>query len=495
MSKESFIDAVSKEIEAGTFWDVKSTQSGEVVTINRVNLCRYIVQVLGINLYYMGGSPIYVKRNGWILEEVDRITIKALLRQKAESLEDKELSNKVLEALLKSRSLSDEHLEWLDQCEYSFLKDDKDSAYYPFKNGLVVVNKDGFSIKSYDDVGKFVWKSSIIDFDISLKEDSQIEGSDAFIFCLRVCGITKNPEEWNNEETIRIGYLHRILGYLLHGYKDPAKPYAVIFEEMTEESGKGGGSGKGLLASFIKKMIPSVTIGGKTFSPKSDFAFQSVTDYTRLVNIEDTDKNFDFESFFNAITDGLRVRSLYSPERNIPASDSPKFLFTTNYVIKLDSEAAKRRAVVFEFSTYFGRHYTPYQEFKRLLLNKEDWDCEQWALFYNFLFGCVRDYLANGLAPQAKSETTRGKLIRQECGDDFYDWFTSWYGDAKNSPEKKYKSSDLYEQFREAAGIQEREYAKTKFGISMKKTMSELCINYVKDRDRSAGGAICYILE
>ena len=66
------------------------------------------------------------------------------------------LPNELLEVVLKG---SDSYfgkglIEFLDAKDIDLLKDDVDTAYFPFKNGIVKITKDGAKLLSYGEVGK-----------------------------------------------------------------------------------------------------------------------------------------------------------------------------------------------------------------------------------------------------------------------------------------------------------------------------------------------------
>src|SRR5205085_2848582 len=113
-------------------------------------------------------------------------------------------------------------------------------------------------------------------------------------------------------------YLTSLIGYLLHRYKDPARPHAVILAEETEDEKRGGGTGKGILVKALSYMANIERVDGKNFKLDKNFAFQRVGLDTKIVAIEDVRKNVDFEGFYSIITEGMTIERKNKDEYFIP---------------------------------------------------------------------------------------------------------------------------------------------------------------------------------
>ena len=112
-----------------------------------------------------------------------------------------------------------------------------------------------------------------------------------------------------------------------------------------------------------------MVVDGKNFKVDKNFAFQRVDLDTRILAIEDTRKNVDFEGFYAIITEGITVEKKNKDELFIPYKDSPKVMFTTNYTLPSSGNHAKRRQKVLEFAPYFGLDKTPEDEFGHKLFD------------------------------------------------------------------------------------------------------------------------------
>jgi hypothetical protein len=119
-------------------------------------------------------------------------------------------------------------------------------------------------------------------------------------------------------------------------------------------------------------------------------------------------KNFDFESLFSIITEGLTIEYKGRDAIKLPVKDSPKVLISTNYTIKADGGSFKRRIFEVELSSYFGTHHTPLAEFGSMLF--EDWDEQEWARFDHYMINCLNYYLKNGLV-ESEAKNLRAKKV------------------------------------------------------------------------------------
>jgi hypothetical protein len=440
-----------------TFWDVSDTGK---ISINRTRLINFLHHTGGFSLYYYDRtSTIFriVKCRDGFVEEVSSEHIKKFLKEYIESLPDSFdggiTSEDLMELVLKGADtfFSKSILEFLNRSDFDFLKDTAEEAFFPFRNGVVRVNKEGPKLVAYKDIKKVIWRSQVIDYDILIDVDSVANAEYAdFVNCV----------SGDNDERFR--YACTLIGYLLHKYKDFAKPYAVILAEENDNENEGGGTGKGIFITALAKFLNTERVDGKNFKLDKNFAFQRVGLDTKLVAIEDCRKNVDFEGFYSIITEGITVEKKNKDELFIPYKDSPKIMFTTNYTISTVGNHAKRRQRVFEFSNFFNTTNTPGVHFGHNLF--DEWDKDEWNRFYNFGFVCVTNYLEMGIQMIEATEKIKRKHLRLKYGEQFLEW----WDDYVKSDRKIWKmSSDLYGGFMNQYELDKKDYPQTRFGRAL----------------------------
>lgn len=451
----------------GEFWTYDPTN--EKLGISYVKFARFL-ETNGFGLYfYDESSTIYkmVHNDHNRLEEatIERIKkfIKAYVIQ-YELIGVSFTKEQLLEVLYKNSNLfSDNTWQWMQGVNIDFLRDTKDVAYFPFKNGVIEITAGNIRLRKYGEVDKVIWKSDIIKFNVdidyskmSLEEDPGCEFID---FLTKALG----------GDQARVLSACTLIGYMLHKYKHPANTFAVILGEETEDEAKGGGTGKGILIKALEKMLNVETIDGKNFKPDKSFAYQRVKLDTKVIVIQDAEKTFDFKKFYSIITEGLTVEKKNQDELYISYADSPKVMVTTNYTISDDGNHAKRRQKVIEFSNYFGPERTPMQEYGHLLF--EDWDNDEWNRFYNFMFWCVQVYLQNGIIEQAQGDRYKKKKIKTQYGEEFLEWFEEY---ASNGCADMKELSTVYQDFLNVNCFDKKDYTPRRFNFALKMAADNL---------------------
>ena len=468
--------------EICTFWDVDDKGKASV---NRYKLQVFLTTVGGFRLYfYDNGSTIYrlVRVKDGFVEEASTEQIKRFIKDYVDKLPDSfdggVTPQDLLELIYKGATVlfSDAFFEFFERAELSFLKDTKNEAYFPFKNGVVVVSKTEITLKSYGELGKVVWKSQVIDHFVIIDQEIELEKIEYFRFIEKISDSDKD----------RYIYALGLIGYLLHNYKDPSRPFSVILAEETEKEANGGGTGKGIFVKALGYLLNIVRVDGKNFKFDKSFAFQRVDLDTRILAIEDTRRNVDFEGFYSIITEGITVEKKNKDELFIPYSDSPKVMFTTNYTIPNSGNHAKRRQKVLEFSGYFGPGRTPEDEFGHKLF--DDWDKDEWNRFYNLMFDCVQGYLEFGVLEVKSSEKIKRKQIRVQFGEEFLEYFLGILEEEVGW----IKLEQLYNDFMTMSGFDKKDYSNKRFTKGIEESCAILNLTYLSKREKSAGGKKMY---
>jgi hypothetical protein len=404
------------DVQLLTFWSVTKG----VINIDRYKLINLLTAEGGFYLYYYDKKLNYqlVRVVDNFVSETNIEQVKKFLINYIDNIPydnfDGVNKSKLRETIYKGADayFNKALFEFMPSIDLKFLKHTKDSAYYPFLNGVVHVTKDKKELLKYGAINMHVWRDQVIEYKIDIDQDLDYENVQ----------YTKFINKISDSNAEREAYAISLIGYLLHTYKDPTKSFAVILAEETEDEAEGGGAGKGLFFKAIGKLINVVSIDGKNFKLDKSFAFQRVELSTQLIVIEDCRKNVDFEGFYSKITEGVTIEKKNKDEIYIGYDDAPKFGFTTNYTINYTGGHGKRRVKVIEFSSFFNHKNTPLDFFGgKALFN--DWDNDEWNRFYNYMIECVQIYLEAGIPALDNSATISRKNIKLNFGEDFLDYF------------------------------------------------------------------------
>lgn len=313
-------------------------------------------------------------------------------------------------------------LSMVSSIDVKFNRDTANESYVYYQNAVVKTTKDSIKVLDYSEVNDLIWKNQVIKRDISIKGES--EGVFK-TFIWKVSG--ENPDRYYT--------LKSVIGYLMHSYQNEAKPKAIIFnDEMLSDDIPNGGSGKGLIHKAIAHIKNVVIEDGKKFDAKSQFAYQKVNKDTQIFLMDDVGKNFNFESLFSIITEGMTVEKKGQDAYQIPFKESPKISITTNYTINGSGASHERRVFEVEIANYFNEKHTPEMEFGHLFFS--DWNEDEWARFDNFMIRCVQFFLKNGLV-QSDKVNLKLKKFKNEVGVEMIEFMESqnFNGTPKNRKE------------------------------------------------------------
>ena len=273
--------------------------------------------------------------------------------------------------------------------------DDPEKAYFYFNNCFVVVTKDNIELAGYSYLNHLIWKNQILQKDFYIYDE---DTPDFEIFIKNIC---KGDE-------LRYKALISSIGYLLHSYKDPTIPKAIIFCDADKSKIPNGRTGKSLVGEAIGKLKNTKNIDGRKFNFNDRFAYQGISLDTQVINFNDVSANFDFEKLFSVLTDGITVEEKGRKSFDIPYEKSPKVLVTSNYTVAGEGESFKGRMFEVEFSEHYSSSYQPIHEFGKRFF--DNWEKEEWYIFYTFMLQCVQFYLNNGLVEYESANLKRKKL-------------------------------------------------------------------------------------
>jgi len=220
------IETLDKEYgpEIKEFWETKEKNGIVTPVIQLDKLERFLHEKGGFSLYfYDPNSVIYrlIRIQDGMVEESSTEQIKKFIKgfiNRLPSSFDMGLDPQMLmETIYKGSNtyFSDNFFEFFDRAKIEFLEDTKEVCYFPFTNGVVRVTKDGMKLMNYGEVGKVIWKSQVLDHKIYIEDDFKIENCEYFKFLDKISG----------GDNAKLVYCLSLIGYLLHKYKDPARPF------------------------------------------------------------------------------------------------------------------------------------------------------------------------------------------------------------------------------------------------------------------------------
>lgn len=289
-------------------------------------------------------------------------------------------------------------LQLLNPIPLSYHKDTKERCDIPFKNGIVRITADKVEVISYDEIEGFFAKHSTQKHEITIKKVEDVHSDFSLFLEMAITGKDFDFDLMTAEEKTTISSFYSMIGYLISNYKDPANNFGIILsDDDANGETRNGGRGKSLLQKALTYFRCSIEKGGLSYDPKYTHVHADLKKEHDLYLIDDVPANFDWLATYTNITGGIDAQRKGVTAETITFEDAPKFIFSTNYAVRYDSDATStnRRFIEYKFTNFWNINNKPNDYFNESFFT--DWNIDQWNDFYNFGFYCVQYYLKNGL--------------------------------------------------------------------------------------------------
>ena len=291
--------------------------------------------------------------------------------------------------------------------ELIYYSDTKTSFGLPFKNGFFYFDADDKNInsKDYTDVKGFFAPHKIQSREF--KYTDEVGMFEQFLTRVAI-----GREVANSTDTININKeFQKMFGYLCHTYKSQTNaPSIILTDEDANDENRNGGRGKTIVTKGISEVLTAMLKGGNEFDASYTHVFADLEKKHKVYIIDDVPAGFKYDDLYTNILGGISCQRKGLKAELIEFEHSPKFVITTNWVVRYDEKNAStnRRFLEFKFSDYYNQHHTPKDDFGCTFF--EDWNVEEWSKFYSFVFRCVKLFLADGLTQIPYNKTNDNYL-------------------------------------------------------------------------------------
>lgn len=361
--------------------------------------------------------------------------------------------------------------------EEKIILDKKDKAFLFFENGFLEISSD-IKFLDYSQLNGLIWKSSQLQHNFEINDNTKGDFED---YIDKIATNREGSMLIINQGKVKS--LKTSIGYLLHKFKDPSKVECILLTDEVLSSAPQGGTGKSLFQQALSKVINTVVINGIDFQNNKNYTYEEVDMETRLINIDDCMRNFDFEELFSILVGSLTVRKKYVSQVTIPFEHSPKFCLSSNRIIKGSGESHDRRKFEIEFSNYFSTKHTPSDEYKTLFF--VEWDEKEWNRFFTFMGRCILYYLKEGKILKYTATNLAEKKVKCSLGESLFEFFETYIVE-----DNFYTSKLLLEEYREMSND---DISPTKLTQSLKKYAEFKGLSLVDEYDKKLKSKV-YIL-
>jgi len=258
-----------------------------------------------------------------------------------------------------------------------------------------------------------------------------------------------------------------VIGYMLHSYKSAVNTWAVWMMEnrISGEYESGGGSGKSLLVKFIENVKKVEKLNGRDKKlTENKHIGDRVTEETDLMVIEDANKHFDFNFFYNMITNDMNVNPKNMKSKVIKFEKSPKIIINSNFPPRDTDGSTSRRIIYMNFSDYYHEKNEGLEYEKSVKVSDDFgyvlWDSkykeEYWNQDLNFLVDCLEFYLKcikEGIDKiQPPMENLTERIRRQSIGERFLDWAEEYFAKTSSNLDKLLLKKEVFRAYKDATG-------------------------------------------
>lgn len=460
------------------FWDEEITENGIRYHFNNEQAYFF----LQANGYYqfenknIKGGMMFIRIDGNIVSQAEPDDARKFMHN---FMKDRYLPIPLRNTIHRSKQLSEGSLRGLEETQLDFTDYDKRSQYLFFNDRIWIVTGSGIEEKKAGEVEKYVWEEEVIDHKVRIKDpsfeisydkdeeefDIKALNTDSIFFRFLInssrvhwraeleersqgaeedekyfndhhfdiAGPRLTPDEaWEQKQHL----INKIfsIGYLLHRYKDPGRPWCVFaMDNKNSETGESHGrSGKSFCYRTIRFFMKSVTLNGR--NPKltdNPHVYDRVTEHTDFVLIDDADQYLNFGFFFNALQGDLEVNPKNNQSYEIPFEHVPKFCITSNFTLRNIDPSTEGRILYSVFSDYYHvRCETESYKEDRTLRDDFgknpflDYTEEEWNDDFNFFARCLQFYLSapKEIKLNPPMDNVNKRNLRTEMTEAFKNW-------------------------------------------------------------------------
>ncbi|MCF8435183.1 MAG: hypothetical protein K9G37_11965 [Crocinitomicaceae bacterium] len=299
----------------------------------------------------------------------------------------------------------------LKPIELIYYKDNKTRFGLPFLNGFFYFDEiDQFVIKSkdYSQVNGFFspHQTQKREFEYT----NQKGNFETFIE--RICTGEKEFNSKDEVHTYSVKAFNSMIGYLVHNYKSfTESPCIVLTDEGANDEHRNGRRGKTLISIALQNVTKTMVKGGNEYRSDYIHNFADLDKSYNLYLLDDIPASFNFNDLYTNITGGINIQPKGTKGVWIQFEDSPKFLMTSNWLLRYDEKNASTnsRFIEYKVKPYYNSDFTPKDEFNHTFF--EDWDLTEWSKFYSYIFRCVHSYLKDGLTRITYDKTIDNYLV------------------------------------------------------------------------------------
>ena len=257
------------------------------------------------------------------------------------------------------------------------------------------------------------------------------------------------------------------IGYLCHRYKMLSRAWAPFaMDNLVGNSDEcNGRSGKSVLFALLAKILKRVPLNGRNKDLlKNEHVFMQVDRHTDMVVVDDCCPELKIGDFYNYITGDMTINPKNSGIYTLEFADSPKFIFSTNYVPRDFSPSSRQRLLFLVFGDYYHaqaetndylENRSVHDDFGKDLMSSEYTE-KEWEADLNFILQCTKFYLSL-LRLNVKIEPNLDNIIFRkhlnDMSDSFRDWAETYFAKGSEHLDTFIIRAEAFEDYKRSSGV------------------------------------------
>jgi len=401
-------------------------------------------------------TPEYIRLEGYTARIIQHWEARQFIFDFSMDNCPREVSNMLVKG--GTQYLGPDKMAFLPIVQPNFLQPESTTQYFYFANNTWEITKNGIKTFENGNIRHHIWTEKIVQRNIKLlsplinfnKDENgnysytlSEHGSKCHFlqFLINASNFTHKKEKliasgnrdiFISDEEKQENIKHLLsklcaIGYMALDFKDPNVIKAVVGMDGKQGTGSdsNGRCGKSLIGMAMQQVVPTAYINGKKKDLEGDpFLWNDIVDKTQLVFMDDVLKGFNLESQFANLSGSWQVNYKGGGRRTFPFSSSPKMYISTNFTLRGTGDSFRARQWLLGFSDYYNANHQPKDDFKILFFN--EWENDQWELFWNLMAQCVYLYMNFGVI-EAPEERLMQRIDMNIMGDKFIEWAEEYF--------------------------------------------------------------------
>ena len=501
------------------FWTSKPNSKGTGFTHDIDTECLHYF--LGLNgfctLHDENSATVrYIRVEGNVVRSVTPKDIAEFLRRWGK---ERALPREIRNLILNSQRLSTSSLDRLQEVDLDFTDYTASKQIFFFPNSCLEITGSGIIEHkgTSSALANYVWEENVIKypykklddfFKITLGRDDEgnmtydiklhdVERSPFFCFLINTSRVhwrkelednlefleVKDREQYKAEHKFDIAgpgleqqeikeqmqnLINKIfvVGYMMHRYKSPSRPWApmAMDNKIGEDNQCNGRSGKSFMFKALSYFRKTVKLSGRNVElTKNPHWLDQVNKHTDMLIVDDCDRYLQLGPFYDIITSDMTINPKNNQSFTIPFEDSPKLVFTTNYVPDNFDPSTEARLLYTINSDYYHEK-TEDNDYKESRSIRDDFGFDlfsktygdsRWNADINFILQATQFYLS--LCGQSvKIQPPMGNIIKrkylQDMGGLFAEWAASYFAPESDHLDRFLIREKVFEDYKRFTG-------------------------------------------